>query len=348
MFIRSRTLNALSRVIQRVHTVSPWQDPGGFFDELNDVIPFDFSVGFIRVDPQTSRFLPCPYTVSNLGDDMSPVVAHNTHFWRYKQRIVQRIMRSKSHAFQLSRALAELPKAQRDEYETDFWRKFSVRYSIARYFPTRHGWLLTHINRSAGTDFSSAEQVMLGMVVSHLKLAVAQVDSISPLVFTDRGGRIVCADGSAEVALQEAPGLAAALRAALPRWSTRLASQPFLPMHAELDLGGDRYRIVVTQLGPARVPLYRVSWSNGQPTTPGVAAMLSHFAGMNQLSAREREVLALLAAGQQAKEIARELDLALPTVKEYIGGIYRKTGVRGRGELAAKLLSALVLLPPRA
>ena len=76
-------------------------------------------------------------------------------------QIVQRILRSKSHAFQLSRALTELPKPQRDEYETDFWRKFSVRHSIAQYFPTPHGWLLTHINRSSGADFTSAEQVML-------------------------------------------------------------------------------------------------------------------------------------------------------------------------------------------
>lgn len=342
MFIRRHTLNALSRVIERVHTVSPWQDPAGFFGELNAAVPFDFSVGFIRVDPQTSRFLPFPYTISNCGDDMSPVVAHNTHFWRIKQRIVQRILRSKSHAFQLSRALTELPKAQRDEYETDFWRKFGVRHSIAQYFPTPHGWLLTHINRSAGADFTSAEQAMLGMVAAHLKLAVARADTTSPLVFADRQGSIVCADGAAEAALQEAPELAAALRTALPRWSARLASQPFLPMHAELDLGGDRYRIVVTQLGPASVPLYRVSWTNDQPAAPGVAAMLGHFADMHHLSAREREILALLAAGRQAKEIARELDLALATVKEYIGGIYRKTGVRGRGELAAKLLSALL------
>ena len=65
--------------------MSPWQDSAGFFGELNQEIPFDFSVGFIGVDPQTSRLLPCPYTISNCGDDMSPVVAHNTHFWRYKQ-----------------------------------------------------------------------------------------------------------------------------------------------------------------------------------------------------------------------------------------------------------------------
>jgi LuxR family maltose regulon positive regulatory protein len=48
------------------------------------------------------------------------------------------------------------------------------------------------------------------------------------------------------------------------------------------------------------------------------------------LSAREIDVLRLLAAGRPNEAIARELVLALSTVKWHVAHIYRKLGVRGR------------------
>lgn len=67
MFIRYHTVKALSRLIQRIHTFPPWQDPRGFFSVLHEVIPFDYSVGFIKLDPITYRFVPFAYTLSNGG-----------------------------------------------------------------------------------------------------------------------------------------------------------------------------------------------------------------------------------------------------------------------------------------
>lgn len=50
----------------------------------------------------------------------------------------------------------------------------------------------------------------------------------------------------------------------------------------------------------------------------------------NALSARERRVLALIAAGCTSREIAEALDLSLGTVKNYTSTILSKLGVRDR------------------
>ena len=50
------------------------------------------------------------------------------------------------------------------------------------------------------------------------------------------------------------------------------------------------------------------------------------------LSEREMEVLVLAARGLSNEEIARELSLALATVKRHLANIYQKVGVRSRSE----------------
>ncbi|HEV2819673.1 MAG TPA: response regulator transcription factor [Solirubrobacteraceae bacterium] len=51
-----------------------------------------------------------------------------------------------------------------------------------------------------------------------------------------------------------------------------------------------------------------------------------------RLSAREREVLELMASGATNREIAESLHLSHWTVKEYTGALYRKLDVRNRAE----------------
>jgi DNA-binding NarL/FixJ family response regulator len=55
------------------------------------------------------------------------------------------------------------------------------------------------------------------------------------------------------------------------------------------------------------------------------------------LSARENEVLQLLAQGYLYKEIADTLNVAVPTVNTYIRRIYEKLHVRSRSEAIARL-----------
>ena len=54
------------------------------------------------------------------------------------------------------------------------------------------------------------------------------------------------------------------------------------------------------------------------------------------LSERELEVLALLASGRTNAEIARDLFVALGTVKSHVNNIYRKLGAANRAEAATR------------
>lgn len=54
------------------------------------------------------------------------------------------------------------------------------------------------------------------------------------------------------------------------------------------------------------------------------------------LSERELDVLRLLAAGKQNREIAGELYVALDTVKKHITHIFEKLGVANRTEATAR------------
>ena len=53
------------------------------------------------------------------------------------------------------------------------------------------------------------------------------------------------------------------------------------------------------------------------------------------LSAREREMLELLYQGLSNRQIAERLDLAVPTVKNQMSGIFRKIGVTSRTQAIA-------------
>jgi DNA-binding NarL/FixJ family response regulator len=68
----------------------------------------------------------------------------------------------------------------------------------------------------------------------------------------------------------------------------------------------------------------------------------------SKLSAREQEVLALLAKGFLYKEIALQLNIGYDTVHNYIRRIYEKLRVRSRGQAVAKYFeqSPLQRFPP--
>ncbi len=63
------------------------------------------------------------------------------------------------------------------------------------------------------------------------------------------------------------------------------------------------------------------------------------------LTARETEVLSLLASGRSGKEIAAELSVSLSTVQRHIANVYAKIGARGRVEAAAYALARGLVQP---
>ena len=70
-----------------------------------------------------------------------------------------------------------------------------------------------------------------------------------------------------------------------------------------------------------------------------VDAAVSDVASAASLTAREREVLAALAAGGTAEEIARELRISPRTLHKHLEHVYRKLGVTHRGAATARVLA---------
>lgn len=68
-----------------------------------------------------------------------------------------------------------------------------------------------------------------------------------------------------------------------------------------------------------------------------VAELLGPLAAYHGLTAREAEVLGLLALGLPAKHIARDLEISTLTVNGHLRSVYGKCGVTGRDELLGTL-----------
>ena len=83
--------------------------------------------------------------------------------------------------------------------------------------------------------------------------------------------------------------------------------------------------------------------SGGSPMTSNIARMVVQalhqtkpkIKASDQLSARQNELLSLLAQGYLYKEIAVTMNISLPTVNTYIRRIYEKLHVQSRGQAVA-------------
>jgi adenylate cyclase len=89
------------------------------------------------------------------------------------------------------------------------------------------------------------------------------------------------------------------------------------------------------------VPLCEVTWRQGEA---GKVPQVTPDPSVS-LTARETEVLGLLASGRSGKEIATELSVSLSTVQRHIANIYAKIGVRGRVEAAAYAIERRLVRP---
>ncbi len=75
------------------------------------------------------------------------------------------------------------------------------------------------------------------------------------------------------------------------------------------------------------------------PAQPPAPALISAVPALpDGLTAREVEVLRLIAAGCSSREIAERLVISIHTVERHITHVYQKIGARGRAEAAAYAL----------
>jgi ATP/maltotriose-dependent transcriptional regulator MalT len=169
------------------------------------------------------------------------------------------------------------------------------------------------------------------------------------------------ADGAAEAAaeLQEiaACGRTTALRAAALLAQGRVAVAQGSPGGIEaLDDAADLYRACGARLDAARAlrELAAALAADGRSEAAAVAEREAErelerlglpvrpaSADGGGLTAREREILRLVAQGRSNDEIAAELVLSVRTVESHIASIYGKVGVSGRAARAAATAYAL-------
>lgn len=140
----------------------------------------------------------------------------------------------------------------------------------------------------------------------------------------DGEGGLVCHRGcsSARLAREGWPVRCADLRVRMPSGVERLTVSTIVV--------GDRDDAVV--LHPMRVS--------------AVSRLPSPAGPRPELTPRQREILALLADGVRAKEIARRLSLSLPTVRNHIHALLRRLDVRSQLEAAAKARELGLCDPP--
>ncbi len=74
-----------------------------------------------------------------------------------------------------------------------------------------------------------------------------------------------------------------------------------------------------------------------QPTPLHPSSFIPH-PSVELLSARELDVLRLIAAGRSNREIAAALDISVRTVNRHITNLYTKVGARGKADATAYAL----------
>jgi DNA-binding CsgD family transcriptional regulator len=93
------------------------------------------------------------------------------------------------------------------------------------------------------------------------------------------------------------------------------------------------------QRGDSRLAAAAIQRSGDLATRAGGVRTppLARGIGVEPLTAREREVALLAAAGRSSRDIADKLYLSARTVETHLARVYRKLGISTRSELAAAL-----------
>ena len=139
------------------------------------------------------------------------------------------------------------------------------------------------------------------------------------------------------LALQDKPAALSALQRAL------IIAQPHGFVRLFLDDGTEVYTLLndwdpsspVANYAAQLAAIHEASLSSKSEPEAGMANPAGHHQIVEALSPRERDVLALLAAGESNQQIADALTLGLNTIRWHNRNIYRKLGVTNRTQAAA-------------
>jgi DNA-binding NarL/FixJ family response regulator len=104
-------------------------------------------------------------------------------------------------------------------------------------------------------------------------------------------------------------------------------------------------RAVSSARAELREAAFASAWASGQDLSPAEVLALALDRGPARegmdpdgLTAREAEVLDLIAGGRANKQIASQLSISLSTVEQHVTRIYSKIGARGRADATVHAL----------
>jgi PAS domain S-box-containing protein len=133
---------------------------------------------------------------------------------------------------------------------------------------------------------------------------------------------------------------------ATPReWREALAEGRFSGEAALLDAGGREVHVqwgATTEVATGRRLVLYVVLSTSR-WGARFRRSSKHEAGRGSLSAREREIVRLVAFGDTSPEIAAQLGIAHDTVRTHVRNAMTKLGARSRAHLVAKALGEAAL-----
>ena len=150
---------------------------------------------------------------------------------------------------------------------------------------------------------------------------------------TGRVARVIGPVVDVEFATEEMPEIYNALHVDVTLGDTTR----MLTLEVAQHLGDDTVRAISMEPTDGLIRGAAVTDTGGPISVPvGRGATRS-----DQLSDREREVLALLCTGATNREIAAAMHVGTETVKKHAGALYRKLGVRNRTEAAQRAATLL-------
>jgi predicted ATPase/DNA-binding CsgD family transcriptional regulator len=212
---------------------------------------------------------------------------------------------------------------------------FEEALSLSRKIGDRYVGYLAHYNLALASRAGGDHEQALGHYLEGLGLAVE---------VGDRANAAYCLEGVAGlIATGSEPELAVRLFGASEVWLEALGAPRYA--HAEDRVVSKRaLRALRERLG---VEIFEIAWAEGREMSPeraveyGVLASAATPQGPPSapaypagLSAREVEVLRLVAKGMTNAQIAQELSISPRTVNAHLGSVYHKIGSNTRAEAA--------------
>ncbi|MBJ8348525.1 helix-turn-helix transcriptional regulator [Antrihabitans sp. YC2-6] len=312
--------------------------------ELRRAIPFDGYV-FAVTDPVT-RVATAPLAdVPGLPWERLPELIR----WRYQTTInrwTEMLDAGESAASLLATTCGE-PSASPLWHNVQ--RDLGVTDSASVVFGDRYGcWGFLELLRRSPVPFAKNEIALLSalspMVTAGLRRALART-FVAPAEHVTRLGPAVVILGPDLAVRNQTAGAAEALAKLLPPdepispipaavyniGAALIASEngvPVGPPWSRVNLGGSRWLTVrADRIGGEIAVSIEVSTS---------AERMDLFARTHALSARETEVLELLATGLDTKEIAAALVLSDHTVNDHVKAVLAKCGARNRQVLLSR------------